>query len=436
MAVRRPPAWLFLLVLALGLTGCEPYMSMTDRIPAQTRQATSLLPEGPRYVGMVDLGTAMEQIDELREMNLADSLRRMENARLQTFLDATGMTPETDLKAVYGAIGEESSFSAVVFADLTPDQMDRYVDRAPDEHAQATTYRDVPVYRLRADSWKRDEVEATNTLSLAFLGSGTIATATDAKTVEAMVDRHHSETGGLRENEPYMSLVERVGHGPTAWLVGRGVLQTALRDSASSSSRSPEGTEAGFQQFLSGWADRVLGVSDAPPVLDGSAGSKVEKLQNRIREQAVSLTLTDETLDGEVYLTMRDEESATNVVEVSKGAMAAVRLSGEETDGRMSDLLEGVSIDRNGPVVHVEFGVPREQLRKTMKMTREQRTARWGEASIHRSKRTIRRLAGILPVAPALGRLHREKTNCNLCAGRAVPYTTRDSSERTPDARG
>ncbi len=435
MAVRRPPAWLFLLVLALGLTGCEPYMSMTDRIPAQTRQATALLPETPRYAGMVDLETVVRQVDELGAMNLADSLRKMENARLQTFLDATGMDPETDLKGVYGAIGDGSSFSAVVFADLSTDQMDRYLERAPNEHARATTYRDIPVYRLYADSPEDDEAEAPDALSLAFLGNGTIAAATDAETVEAMVDRHHSETGGLRDNEPYMSLVKQVGHGTTAWLVGRDVLQTAFQDSASSSSRSPEVSEAGFQQFLSSWADRVLGVSDAPSALDGSADGKVEQLQSRIREQAVSLTLTDETLDGEVYLTMRGEESATNVVEMSKGAMAAVRLSSEETDGLMGDLLEGVSIERNGPVVHVEFGVPRETLRE-MQGTRGPRTARRGEASIHRSKRTVRRLAGILPVVPALSRLHSENTGCNLCAHRPVSHATRNGPERTLDVRG
>jgi len=163
MAVRRPSALLFVLLAAVGLTGCEPYMSMTDRIPAQTRQATSLLPEAPRYAGMVDLETIMGQVDELGEMNLADSLRRTDNARLQAFLDATGMDPETDLKAVYGAIGDGSSFSAVVFADLTPDQMDRYLNQAPDGSGRATTYRDVPVYRLHTGSRIAEEEEAPDT---------------------------------------------------------------------------------------------------------------------------------------------------------------------------------------------------------------------------------------------------------------------------------
>ncbi len=423
MAVRRHPAWFFLLVAALGLTGCEPYMSMTDRIPAQTRKATALLPEAPRYAGMVDLETVMGQADELSGMNLTDSLRRTDNARLQSFLDATGMDPETDLKAVYGAIGDGSSFGAVVFADLTPGQMDRYLDRAPDGRGRATTYRDVPVYRLYPCDQGCNGEEGSNALSLAFVESGTIAASTDAETVEAMVDRHHSETGGLRGNEPYMTLVERVGHGSTTWLVGRDVLQTAFQDSAASSSRSLEVSEAGFQQFLSGWADRVLGVSEPPPVLDGSTGGKVEQLTSRIREQAVSLTLTDETLDGEVYLTMRDEESAMNVVDVSKGVMAAVRLSDEKMGGLKGDLIDGVSIERNGPVVHVEFGVARKQLRRTMQMTREECTAHRVKPSIRQSKQAIRRLGGILGSVPTLGTVHQVKPPCNLCADRPVSHT-------------
>jgi hypothetical protein len=436
MAVRRPSALLFVLLAAVGLTGCEPYMSMTDRIPAQTRQATSLLPEAPRYAGMVDLETIMGQVDELGEMNLADSLRRTDNARLQAFLDATGMDPETDLKAVYGAIGDGSSFSTVVFADLTPDQMDRYLNQAPDGSGRATTYRDVPVYRLHTGSRIAEEEEAPDTLSLAFLGSGTIAAATDGEALEAIVDRHHSETGGLRGNEPYMTLVERVGHGTTAWLVGRDVLQTAFQDSASSSPRSLEVSEAGFQQFLSSWANRVLGVSDTPPALEGSTGGKMKQLQSRIREQAVSLTLTDEALDGEVYLTMRDEESAMNVVDVSKGAMAAVRLSDEKMGGLTGDLLDEVSIERNGPVVHVEFGVAREHLRRTMQMTHEERTAHRVKPSIRQSKQTTRRLGGILPSDPTLGTLHRTEKSCNLCADRAVSSIARDGENRAPDSRG
>jgi hypothetical protein len=157
----------------------------------------------------------------------------------------------------------------------------------------------------------------------------------------------------------------------------------------------------------------------------------MKQLRSRVREQAVSLTLTDETLDGEVYLTMRDEESALNVVDVSKGAMAAVRLSKEKSDGLAGSLLDGVSIERDGPVVHVQFGVERDQLRRTMQRTRTERTAHRAKSPIRRSKQTIRRSTGILGEEPALNAAHTIKTACNLCAGRPVGSIAR-LGERPP----
>lgn len=433
MVHRRIPSWVLLVaVAALGLAGCEPYMSLTDRIPAQTRQATALLPEAPRYAGMVDLETATGQIDAFGEMSMADSLRRADGTPLSTFLDATGMDPQTDLKAAYGAVEDGKSFSAVVFADLSPDQLDQYLDRAPEGAARATTYRDVPVYHLAVGEQDSSHNSTPDTLSLGFIRSGMIAAAMDADRVEAMIDRHQDQTGGFRGNESYMTLVERVGHGSTAWLVGRDVLQTALRDSATGttmagSAASSEGTPAvngaGFQQLLSAWANRMLGLPDAPSVFKGSAGSKVERLKSRIREQAVSITLTDQTLEGEAYLTMRDETSAANVVDVSKGAIAALRLSEEEIDGITGDLLDEVTIERDGPIVHAQFAVDRAQIRKAVQTAKEEHAARRSKLSIRRSNETIRRLASITRPAPALGTLRVSRGLCNLCANRPVSLT-------------
>jgi len=442
---RRPSSWVLLLVAAFGLAGCEPYMSLTDRVPAQTRQATALLPEAPRYAGMVDLETVMGQVDELTEINLADSLRRAEESRLGTFLDATGMDPETDLKAVYGALGDgRSGFSAVVFADLTPTQMDRYLDRAPEGAGQATTYRDVPVYHLVAGDRAPDDGAESDTLSLGFVRSGTIAATMDAGRVKAMIDRHRDQTGSFRGNEPYMTLVERVGHGSTAWLVGRDVLQTALQDSAAgapgarsaASGDAPAVNGAEFQQLLSVWADRMLGLSDAPSALEGSAGGKVERLKSRIREQAVSITLTDEAIEGEAHLTMRNETSASNVVDVSKGALAALRLSEKDVDGLTGDLLDEVTIERDGPIVHVQFAVGRDQLHETMKRTRGARAAHRSKSSIRQGKGATRRLTGITRTVPALGGLRVAMGACNLCVDRPVPYTAGRGHEHSSAGRG
>jgi hypothetical protein len=147
----------------------------------------------------------------------------------------------------------------------------------------------------------------------------------------------------------------------------------------------------------------MLGLSDASSALEGSAGSKIDRLKSRIRGQAVSLTLTDEALEGEAYLTMRDETSAANVVDVSKGAIAALRLSEKEIGGVTGDLLDEVTIEQDGPIVHVQFAVGREQLQKTMERTRRERAARRSKSSIRRLKGTIRRMASITRTASALG---------------------------------
>ncbi|PSQ86549.1 MAG: hypothetical protein BRD42_04560 [Bacteroidetes bacterium QS_3_64_15] len=433
MLFRRPSLWILLLIATVGLVGCEPYMSLTDRIPTQTRQATALLPEAPRFAGMVDLETVMGNVDTFGGADLVDSLRRAEESRLGTVLAATGMDPETDLKAVYGTLEDGDALSAVVFADLSPDQVDRYLDRAPGEAGRAATYRDVPVYHLALGAWASEEASVPDTLSLGFVRSGTIAAAMDAGRVEAMIDRHRDQAEGFRDNESYMTLVERVGHGSTAWLVGRDVLQTALHDpgasGAASSSDAPRANRTGFQQLLSAWADRMLGLSDASSALEGSAGSKIDRLKSRIREQAVSVTLTDEALEGKAYLTMRDETSAANVVDVSKGAIAALRLSEKEIEGVTGDLLNEVTIERDGPVVHVQCAVDRARVRKAVETRTEGRAAHRSKSSIRRAKGTVRRRAGITRAAPALRPLHVSTETCNLCADRPVSRIARGTGE-------
>jgi hypothetical protein len=328
------------------------------------------------------------------------------------------MDPETDLKAVYGAGGSDASFSAVLFADLSPSQMDRYLERVPDG-GRATTYREVPLYHLVAGMGDADEAASADTLTMGFVRTGLIAVAPDVEAVEAMVDRHQDQTGGFRGNESYMTLVERVGHGSTAWLVGRDVLQTALRDSAErAAGAGPTPNRAGLQRMLGAWADRTLGLDEAPSLKDAQDDGRFARLQRQVREQALSLTLTDETLEGEAYLTMRDEASAANVVDVSKGVMAALRLSSgdDAEDGGLRGLLDDVSVDRDGPIVKATFSVDRTRIRRSMEDPEDARTARRPEPSTRRSNRTIRRWGGITHGPAELEAVSVLENGCNLCA--------------------
>ncbi|MFB6248190.1 MAG: hypothetical protein ABEL97_06450 [Salinibacter sp.] len=422
MSYRRPFAWG--LVLALGvlcLPACEPYMSMTDSVPSRTRRAAALLPDAPQFVGMVDVETALQQIEGLGGGGLVDSLRQSDNPYLRSFLAATDLNLRADVAAVYGATTGAGPPSAVVFGDLTAEQMDRYLAQAPPDAGRSTTYRDVPLYHL---ALAPDAPDAGDTLSVAFVGEGTMAVARTPEQVTAMVDRHRAAQGGLRSNDAYMALLKRVGRGSTAWLVGRNVVETALRDSAEQDSTVREGagqegpvrdsaagtsplggegrsmTQAGVKGVLAEWADRVLGLSEVS-ALEGRADERFGRLARRLREQALSIRLTDTALEGEAYLTMRDEASASSVVDLAEGAVAVLKLSRDGLDERHRNLLDNVEIDRDGAIVHVRFSLKRSLLREQVPDGRRA-AARRADPSIHPVTSTIRRSRSITRGAAAL----------------------------------
>lgn len=449
ISVRLRHLTLLVAVALLGLTGCEPYMSMTDQVPAQTRRAADLLPSDPRFVGMVDLESAFQQVDELKDLT-ADSMRASAPGPVRTFLEATGMDPRADLKAVYGTVGSNGkAFSAVVFAELTADQMDRYLEQASEVPVQRTTYRDVPVYQVPFDAMSEDEDAESGTaddasdetseeadeaspdsLSLAFVDNGTIAVALSAKRVQAMVDRHQDGGASLGEDTAYMTLVKRLGRGRTAWVAGRNVLQTAFGDStafgravasADSAGTEPDASasdedasqgdrvaQAGIQRALVQWSNRVLGLTEMPSgmsALEGKAGGKIDKLKRKVREQALAVTLTESALEGEVYLTMSDDASASNVVEMAEGLLAILKLSGDKLSDHQQDLLDQAAVERDGPLVRVQFSLAREYLRQEAdeadNATAQRAGAvRWADASIRPVNETTRRSGSIMrPVA-------------------------------------
>ena len=414
-------------------------MSMTDQVPAQTRRAAALLPGGPRAVGMVDLEAAFQQVDELQGVT-ADSLRAAAPPPLRAFLDATGMNPRTDLKAVYGTLeeGDKQAFSAVVFANLTADQMDQYLEQAPDVQAERTTYRGTPLYRVPLAGMMEgggDESEAdaaqessnSEAVHLVFVDNGTVGVALDADRARAMVDRHQGDEGRLSDDEAYMTLVQRLGRDRTAWVAGRNVLQTALGDSTAlgsavasagsagsdedtegeaDSGDEPSVTQAGVQRALVQWSNRVLGLnemSSGVAALEEKAGGKLDRLKENVREQALAVTLTDATLEGEVYLTMADDATASNVVEMAEGLLAILRLSQSQLSDQQQDLLDQATVEREGPLVRMQFSLARELLRRGEEndaTAHRDGPVRWSDASTRPANEATHRLSGIMTPLP------------------------------------
>lgn len=390
MLVRRIRMPLIaLLVGSLGLVACEPYMSMTDSIPSQTRKAALLMPESPNYVGMVNVGTLLTHLDDWTGKSLADSLQRTDDPYVRQFLETTGFNLERDLDAAYGSFEEDGRLNVVLFANLSAERVDRYLEQAPSGAGRVTTYKDVPLYRLAIGS------NTSDTLSVAFVEKGMMAVATERAQVVTMIDRHQRNERALRDNDSYVALMKRLPHESTAWLAGRDVLETALQESpppsdSASQDETPEVSQAGMQRALTQWSDRVLGLSEVSE-LEGRAGDRVDELRHRVREQAVSMTMTDTGVDGQVYLTMRDETSASSVVDVAQGLVALSKLSGDELDERHRKLLDAVDVERHGAIVHIRFSLDREQVRRGLRAEAAGQTVRRMTASIHRSPASTRR---------------------------------------------
>lgn len=394
MLVRHIRLTLFvLLVGSLGLAACEPYMSMTDSIPAQTRQAALLMSEGPNYVGMVNVGTLFTQLEDWAGKSLADSLQHTDDPYVRQFLETTGFDLGRDLESAYGSFEDDGRLSVVLFANLSAERVDRYLEQAPRGAGRMTTYKDVPLYRLAIG------VDASDTLSVAFVEKGVMAVAAERAQVVTMIDRHRGDERALRDNQSYMALMKRLSRESTAWLAGRDVLETALQESpppsdstapSASPDEAPEVSQAGMQRALTQWSDRVLGLSEVSD-LEGRAGDRVDALRNRVREQALSITLTDAGLDGQVYLTMRDEASASSVVDVAQGLVALSKLSGDDLDERHRKLLEAVDVERHGTIVRIRFSLDQEQVRRGLRAEAAGQAVRRMTASIHRSPASTRR---------------------------------------------
>lgn len=390
MLVRRIRMPLIaLLVGSLGLAACEPYMSMTDSIPSQTRKAALLMPESPNYVGMVNVGTLLTHLADWTGKSLADSLQRTDDPYVRQFLETTGFNLERDLDAAYGSFEEDGRLNVVLFANLSAERVDRYLEQAPSGAGRVTTYKDVPLYRLTIGS------NTSDTLSVAFVEKGMMAVATERAQVVTMIDRHQGNERALRDNDSYVALMKRLPHESTAWLAGRDVLETALQESpppsdSASQDETPEVSQAGMQRALTQWSDRVLGLSEVSE-LEGRAGDRVDELRHRVREQAVSITMTDTGVDGQVYLTMRDETSASSVVDVAQGLVALSKLSGDELDERHRKLLDAVDVERHGTIVHIRFSLDRKQVRRGLRAEASGQAVRRMTASIHRSPASTRR---------------------------------------------
>lgn len=270
-----------LLGLAFVLSACETELEPTPELSLATRGAVDLLPPDAVAVGKLDLQAvrANPALDPFEDGAIGDELSGEAAARWQTFLDATGFDPADDLDEAYLAVREtdgEPSMSLAVYARFDRERLERYMTTELAGKLTAETYRGLSVYRT-------SEGEP---MYVALANDNLVVASNARAQLEGMLDRLQNGAAGSLSADP---LVQRVAAGDV-WFVAR---------------------------------DR----SDVAPA--GFGTDEAARLAAVVGEVALTVSVTDAGVDGTGYLVPRSSASADDVAALVRGALAALRGSGE-----------------------------------------------------------------------------------------------------------
>ncbi len=315
----------FGLFLGLFFVGCEvqldePVAEMT----LQTRSAVEVLPADAQFVGMVDLQAFRnsETLDPFSEHGLSLEGDDSEMAaRLQDFLNATGFDPEEDLREVYvAAPSEDAAPSLVVYANFDRARLLGYVEDNFSGEFEKTSYKSFPAYLAR---------EADEQFAFAIANDNMMVASPEMAEVHAMLDRLAGTGRALDDDAEVMRLVKQVGGG-NAWFVARGI--DTQFDEARHGHKEHEAMERDMAQI-------------------GRA----------LQDMAATLTVEQTGLRGNMWMVTRPGVAASDVADLMKGVVAAMK-AGEGANKQMMETLDGVRIRPADDRVQVSFFVENEML--------------------------------------------------------------------------
>lgn len=332
-------AWTSTLALALLITGCGPDIDDAPPLPSRTERAMALLPADARFVGMLDLqdlqqnGGLSFSSDRGITVRFLDSdvtfnpLSPERQRRLQTFIDATGFEPGSDLHAAYVA-GDSTQPRTLLFAaTFNREQLTNELLTAFAERLDTTSYRNVPVLRLDA----RDDEPP---LQFALMDDSWMALSADTTQLHALIDRSLESPPASSDNA-IMPLVTALG--------GRGGAWFTLRDLPS--------------QRLTQSADR----------------QRMAQLARAVRDAGTALQFTGDGVSGIILLTTNQDPA--DLADVVRGAVSTLRLNDNLTQEQQA-LLDQITVSEgDAGRVWVTFDVPQETLARLLIQSMQSREA-------------------------------------------------------------
>lgn len=305
-------------VLAGGLfLGCENQIEAPDAITLQTRSAVEVLPADIRFVGMVNL-EAMQRNSAFNPFNEMGMGGGEMGARLEDFIETTGFDPEKDLREVYLATndtGPEGQPSIVAYANYDPDRLHDYVENNLGDAFDRTHYKGVTIYRANDD----------DRFAFALATDNMVVASAGVAGVEAMLDRLAGEGTALKDDAETMALIAAASTGSNAWFVARNI-----GEEFASHKREPDSNDALTRD--------------------------VNQIGQALTNVAVSLTMQDDGADARVFMQTRAGVEASDVAALTKGVIAAMKLS-DEADETTLRMLDNARVRSQGDQVQVNLFV-------------------------------------------------------------------------------
>jgi len=323
-SIRRSFVFPLALLVAFFGTGCESSVDSSDApdLSAETKAASAILPADARMTAMVDLKSLRENgPDRVREM-VSDGLMAgasEQAARMEAFLEDSGIDPSTDIDRMYMAVSEENGRetpSFVVYGSFDRDRVEESVRSSFGDDLTQTVHDRTTIFEASADRGKRGD----KTLSFAVVNNDMIVGSASTEGVTTMLDRQGSTTS----DDEFVRLASQ---GQTVWFVARDI----------------DAPKDGDRPAKQGWAD-------------------MRKLGRAVQTAAGSFSLAqDGTLDGQMWLAPRSGASSDDVADVAQGALAAAKQRAQD-EPAWTQMLDDVTISSQGERVAISVRVPSDLL--------------------------------------------------------------------------
>jgi len=296
MSRRSSLALLLALLLFVPIigSGCESGIDRPTEAPPETRAATALLPADARMMTMVDVQHLQKHGPE-RARRMLDvpfsNGASAETARLQDFLEASGLNPDRDVERIYMAVSTtDRAPRSVAYGSFDRTRIEDALRSTFGDDLEPSTYREVTLFVA-------SKAAGDQRFALAVPNADMMLAAGTPDALRAMIDRLRDGGDATAPTD----LVRKASQGQSFWFVT---------------------TDMGrFDEDPGARQD------------EGDVPGDMRRLGRALKDVAGHFSFTEDgSLDGQFILVPRSSAQAADVADVARGAIAALKQHSEAPD--------------------------------------------------------------------------------------------------------